>query len=86
MAKDPDTWPRRRGPRHRTAASKDPRLSGPTVLDPRVLASEGAGLGVDTYLRAWACNEIGIHTYFQIMACNDIGKKLENQVNNIIMV
>ena len=45
LAKDPDTWPRRRGPRPRTAAPKDPRLSGPTVLDPRVLGIRGGWIG-----------------------------------------
>ena len=53
-----------------------PRTPGSQDLRSWILGcseSEGAGLGVDTYLRAWACNEIGIHTYFQIMACNEIG-------------
>ena len=60
-----------------------PRTPGSQDLRSWILGcseSEGAGLGMDTYLRAWACNETGIHTYLQIMACNEIGKKLHKIV------
>jgi len=57
------------------AAPKDPRLSGPAVLDPQGLGTGGAALGMDTCLRAWGCNEIGTHTYFQLttLGCNGNG-------------
>ena len=60
-----------------TAAPQDPRFSGPRVLDPRVLGIWGAGLGMDTYLGTWGCNEIGIHSYSKPMAWNELDKKLE---------
>jgi len=45
VAKDADTRPRRRGPGPMIAAPKDPRLSGPAVLDPQVLGTRGCWTG-----------------------------------------
>ena len=74
VAKDPDTRPRRRGPRPMTAAPQD-QNQGSWILG--FSESGGVGLGMDIYLGAWGCNEIGIHSYSQLMACNEIGKELE---------